>query len=479
VALVTWQTDILNGINAPTSQNNINKMTAWSACEAPGLALYNNPFNTTLPMTGSYTVVVLNPSGGGVQKYPSMAVGIQATVNTLLHSSPSFGYSRIVNNLRNDGPQNVFAQAVGGTPWGTSGTCIANSVVPGATGGSTSGSTSDGSPANAQGPAGYTPAKGQVTFNYAQLEGIWIAAGGNKQTAAMAAAIAMAESGGNSQASNTNSNGSIDRGLWQINSSNGSGSTFDVMTNARTAVQMSNNGTNWRPWCTAYSDGACGTAGGCYQCSGAPYQKFLNNNTPPDTSVPLNGTAGATPPVTAPASGTTSTQQAQLTGWSDWLNCLTLQNPLDCLNLTQKANFNVFNPITWVEAGIAYMLNPLIQVVSGVMGIAAGAVIMLSGTYMIVMESRTGQQAKQAVGQATKLGTMAVAPEAAPEEAAAGAAESTWVTKTAPTKANPQGRTRMTRQVRYGVGAQGSPDPSRRVTRTTNQWLDDESGAYA
>lgn len=475
---MTWQTDILNGINATTSQNNINKMTAWSACEAPGLALYNNPFNTTLPATGSYTVVVLNPQGGGVQKYPNMAIGIQATVNTLLHSSPAYGYSRIVNNLRNDGPQNMFAQAVGSTPWGTSGTCIANTVVPGATGGSTSGSGSDGANPATSTPAGYTPASGQVTFNYAQLEGIWIAAGGNKQYAAMAAAIAMAESGGNSQASNRNTNGSIDRGLWQINSSNGAGSTFDVMTNARTAVQMSNNGTSWRPWCTAYSDNACGTAGGCYMCSGARYQQFLNNNTPPDSSVPVNGTAAVTATKTATAQGTVTTQQAQLTSWQDYLNCLTLQNPLDCLSLTQSSSFNVFNPLTWVETAIAYMLNPLIYMASGLMGLAAGGLLMAGGVYMVVMQSSTGQQAKQAVGSATKLATMAVAPEAAPEEAAAGGAESTWVTRTAPTQKNPQGRLRMTRQTRYGVGAQGSPDPTRRVTRTTNQWLDDESGAY-
>lgn len=476
---MTWQTDILNGINAPTSQNNINKMTAWTACEAPGLALYNNPFNTTLPMTGSYTVVVLNANGGGVQKYPNMAIGIQATVNTLLRSSPSFGYSRIVNNLRNDGPQQMFAQAVGSTPWGTSGTCIANSIVPGATGGST---TTGAQPATST-PAGYTPAKGQVTFNYAQLEGIWIAAGGNKQYAAMAAAIAMAESGGNSQASNQNTNGSIDRGLWQINSTNGAGSTFDVMTNARTAVQMSNNGTSWRPWCTAYSDGACGTAGGCYMCKGAPYQKFLNNNVPPDTSVPLNGTGAVTPTTTAPGQGTTPTQQAQLTSWQDYLNCLTLQNPLDCLSLTQNASFNVFNPITWVETAIGFMVNPLIQIAAGLLGIAAGGLFMLGGVYMIINQTQTGQEAKKAVGSVAKMGMMAAAPEAAPEEAAAeeaGEPQATtrmWTSKSAPTRAHPQGRTRVTTQTHYPKGHPAATNGA--VTRTTQSWLDDEAGAYA
>lgn len=115
-----------------------------------------------------------------------------------------------------------------------------------------------------------------TTFSFSDLEQIWINNGGSAAFAPIAAAISMAESGGNSDAVGTNSNGSVDRGLWQINSSNGSLSTTDINGNARAAVQMSNNGTNWRPWCTAYSDGACGTKGGSFLGSGAPYQKFLS-----------------------------------------------------------------------------------------------------------------------------------------------------------------------------------------------------------
>jgi hypothetical protein len=46
-------------------------------------------------------------------------------------------------------------------------------------------------------------------------------AGGRTSAANMAAAIAMAESSGNPSASNRNTDGSIDRGLWQINSIHG------------------------------------------------------------------------------------------------------------------------------------------------------------------------------------------------------------------------------------------------------------------
>lgn len=80
--------------------------------------------------------------------------------------------------------------------------------------------------------------------------------GGDPREAAMAASIAMAESSGNPQATNNNSNGTQDRGLWQINSGAwGSMSTYDIGANVRAAIQISNNGTNWGPWST-YQNGA-------------------------------------------------------------------------------------------------------------------------------------------------------------------------------------------------------------------------------
>jgi hypothetical protein len=95
--------------------------------------------------------------------------------------------------------------------------------------------------------------KGKYSFN--QLEDLWVKAGGNPAKKAIAAAIALAESAGVSNAVNHNSNGSTDRGLWQINSVHGSQSTFDPLANAKAAVAISSNGTNWRPWVT-YNNGA-------------------------------------------------------------------------------------------------------------------------------------------------------------------------------------------------------------------------------
>ena len=94
-----------------------------------------------------------------------------------------------------------------------------------------------------------------TTYTYSQLETVWISNGGNKVVAPLAAAIAMAESSGNSDATHTNTNGSIDRGLWQINSTWGNLSTTDVNANAKAAIQISKNGSNWTPWST-YNSGA-------------------------------------------------------------------------------------------------------------------------------------------------------------------------------------------------------------------------------
>ena len=46
------------------------------------------------------------------------------------------------------------------------------------------------------------------------------------------------------------SNGTVDRGYWQINSIHGVLSTYDAAGNARAAVQLSGDGTDWSPWVT-------------------------------------------------------------------------------------------------------------------------------------------------------------------------------------------------------------------------------------
>lgn len=88
-----------------------------------------------------------------------------------------------------------------------------------------------------------------------ELEKLWRTNGGSSSEAFTAAEVAMAESGGKQYATDYNPNGTVDRGYWQINSVHGSLSTFDRNGNARSAIILSADGTNWSPW-TTYQNGS-------------------------------------------------------------------------------------------------------------------------------------------------------------------------------------------------------------------------------
>jgi LysM repeat protein len=89
------------------------------------------------------------------------------------------------------------------------------------------------------------------TLGCSGLEQLWEEAGGNPAHAFMAAEIAMAESSGNQYALSPTD----DYGYWQINISNGALATFNAYGNARSAIIISDDGTNWHPW-TTYNSGA-------------------------------------------------------------------------------------------------------------------------------------------------------------------------------------------------------------------------------
>jgi LysM repeat protein len=107
------------------------------------------------------------------------------------------------------------------------------------------------SAAATDGGAAVVQSAAQGMYSCAGLEGLWEQAGGNSADAFMAAEIAMAESGGNPNAISPTD----DFGLWQINGSNGSLATLNALQNARSAITLSDNGTNWGPW-TTYHSGA-------------------------------------------------------------------------------------------------------------------------------------------------------------------------------------------------------------------------------
>ena len=89
------------------------------------------------------------------------------------------------------------------------------------------------------------------TLSCSGLEQLWDSAGGNPADAFMAAEIAEAESGGNQYALSPTD----DYGYWQINASNGSLATYNAYGNARSAIILSDDGSNWNAW-TTYHSGA-------------------------------------------------------------------------------------------------------------------------------------------------------------------------------------------------------------------------------
>ena len=87
------------------------------------------------------------------------------------------------------------------------------------------------------------------TLGCAGLETLWERAGGSQSRARLAASIAMAESSGRQYATGA----AGERGYWQINPVHGPLSSYDPIGNARAAVILSADGTDWSAWTTYVS----------------------------------------------------------------------------------------------------------------------------------------------------------------------------------------------------------------------------------
>lgn len=92
-------------------------------------------------------------------------------------------------------------------------------------------------------------------YDQAQLQALWVSAGGSASTARNAACHAMQESSGNPRVTSNNPDGGANVGLWQLDTKGkGAGHTIaqlqDPMTNARITVSATNNGKNWSAWAT-------------------------------------------------------------------------------------------------------------------------------------------------------------------------------------------------------------------------------------
>jgi len=105
-----------------------------------------------------------------------------------------------------------------------------------------------------------------------------------------ATAVAIAEHGGGTVdpgAVNTNTNGSTDTGIWQINSVHRQAhpdwtvsALKDPETNARAMGEVSSGGTNWQPWAT-YRDGK-------YKAYMSRAQKAVDAGGGPTSELPIS-----------------------------------------------------------------------------------------------------------------------------------------------------------------------------------------------
>jgi hypothetical protein len=134
-----------------------------------------------------------------------------------------------------------------------------------------------------------------AAYTYGQLETLWTDAGGSKALAPLMAAIALAESGGNPEATNPTDNGGTQTswGLWQI--SNG--------THGQPVAGILSPSVNAQQAVAKYKSQGLG-AWGTYT-SGA-YRQYYQGGTPP-SALPQGG-------------GGSGTQQAQLDSVPGWLS---------------------------------------------------------------------------------------------------------------------------------------------------------------
>ena len=160
------------------------------------------------------------------------------------------------------------------------------------------------------------PTQPASAMTYAQVQDIWIQAGGSPQSSAMAAAVASAESGLNPNAKYTNPDGSTGVGLWLIDPSGIPPGSTDPLANARAAVQQSKNGTDWSQWCSTWSDNSCGSAQGTYLGDGSNALAALQGTFNQSGAAPTgNGTSASTAASTTsitPQSSTSTGSKALL-----------------------------------------------------------------------------------------------------------------------------------------------------------------------
>lgn len=114
------------------------------------------------------------------------------------------------------------------------------------------GTSSSAAPAQGYSIATNIPA-GKGSYTQAQLQTLWTDNGGPANTAAFAAAVAEAESGGNASVMSPNPDGGTNVGLFQLDTK-GVGAGYpvqdlqDANLNCQITIMATNGGVNWQEW---------------------------------------------------------------------------------------------------------------------------------------------------------------------------------------------------------------------------------------
>jgi hypothetical protein len=107
-----WAQDILAGIGAPITPENVRAIEAWMRAEGMGPE-NNNPLATTQQMDGEVGTI----NSVGVRHYASYEQGLAATIRTILNGN----YGNIIAALRAGDNALAVADAIAASPWGTGG----------------------------------------------------------------------------------------------------------------------------------------------------------------------------------------------------------------------------------------------------------------------------------------------------------------------------------------------------------------------
>ena len=114
-----WAKQFLRGLGAPVNRANLYAIVSW--IQAEGGDAKNNPLNTThnAPGATDYNWV-------GVKNYPTVDVGLQASIETLEYGAHRdlYGYRPIKRNLKAGKRAGKTLRAIESSIWGTGGLAL-------------------------------------------------------------------------------------------------------------------------------------------------------------------------------------------------------------------------------------------------------------------------------------------------------------------------------------------------------------------